>query len=126
MPGHNSIVMEFSIEKCAMLVMKNDKRHLTYGMELSNPDKIKTLGEKETYKCLGILEVDTIKQVKMKEKIKKDYLRRTRMLLEIKLCSRNLIRGINTWALPLVRYIRVHFLSGPEKNLCKWTKELEN
>ena len=28
-------------------------------------------GEKETYKYLGILEADTIKQVEMKEKIKK-------------------------------------------------------
>ena len=29
------------------------------------------LGEKETYRYLGILEADTIKQVKMKEKRKK-------------------------------------------------------
>ncbi len=39
-------------------------------MELPNQDKIRTLGEKETYKYLGILEADTIKQVEMKEKIK--------------------------------------------------------
>ena len=61
--------MEFGIQKCAMLVMKSSKRHLTYGMELPNQDKIKTLGEKETYKHFGILETDTIKQVDMKEKI---------------------------------------------------------
>ena len=30
------------------------------------------LGEKETYKYLGILEADTFKQVEMKEKIKKE------------------------------------------------------
>ena len=41
---------------------------------------------------------DTIKQVEMKEKIKKEYLWRTRKLLETKLCSRNLIKGINTRA----------------------------
>ena len=28
------IGMEFGLEKCAMLVMKNGKRHLTDGMEL--------------------------------------------------------------------------------------------
>ena len=28
------IRMEFGIEKCAMLVMKNSKRHMTEGMEL--------------------------------------------------------------------------------------------
>ena len=53
--------MEFGIEKCAMLVMKSGKRHLIDGMELLNQDKIRTLGEKETYKHLGILEADTIK-----------------------------------------------------------------
>ena len=64
--------MEFGIEKCAMLVMKSGKRHLTTGMKLLNQDKIKTLGEKETYKYLGILEANTIKQVEMKEKIKEN------------------------------------------------------
>ena len=63
------IGMEFGIEKCAMLVMKTGKRHLTDGMELPNQGKIRTLGKKETYKYLGILEADTIKQVEMKEKI---------------------------------------------------------
>ena len=43
------------------------------------------LGENETYKFLRILEVDTIKQVEMKDKVKKDYLRRTRKLLLTKL-----------------------------------------
>ena len=63
---------------------------------------------------MGILEADAIKQVEMKEKIKKEYLRRTRKLLETKLSSRNLIKGINTWAVPLIRY------SGP---FLKWTRE---
>ena len=68
----------------------------------------------ETYKYLGILEADIIKQVEMKDKIQKEYLRRTRKLQETKLSSRNLIKGINTWAIPLVRY------SGP---FLKWTRD---
>ena len=55
--------MEFGIEKCAMFVMKSGKQHITDGMELPNHDKIRTHGEK------GILEVETMKQVKMKDKI---------------------------------------------------------
>ena len=47
----------------------------------------------------------------MKEKIKQDY-HRTRKLYETKLC-RNLIKGINTWAVYLLRY------SGP---FLKWTR----
>ena len=42
--------MEFGIEKCAMLVIKSVKRHMTDGIELSNQDKIRTRGEDETYK----------------------------------------------------------------------------
>ena len=52
--------------------------------------------------------------MKMKEKIKKEYLRRTRRLLETKLYSRNLIKGKNTWSLSFVKY------SGP---FLKWTRE---
>ena len=79
------IGMEFSIEKCAMVIMKSGKWYLMDGMELPNQDKIRTLGEKKTYKYLGILEADTIKQAEMKEKIKKEYLRGTRKLLKTKL-----------------------------------------
>ena len=84
--------------------MKSRKQHLTDGMELQNYEKIRMLGEKEIYKYLGILETDNIKQEKMKEKIKKKYFRRTRKLLETKLYSINLIKGIYTLAVPLVRY----------------------
>ena len=61
--------MEFGIEKCALLVIKSGKRHLTDGIELQNQDKIRTLAENETYKYLGILDADTIKQVEMKNNI---------------------------------------------------------
>ena len=61
--------MEFGMEKCVLLVMKSSKRHLTGGIELPNQDTIRTLSENETYKYLGILEADTIKQVEMKNKI---------------------------------------------------------
>ena len=52
------IGMKFGIEKCALLVMKIGKQHLTDGIELPNQDKIRTLAENETYKYLGILEAD--------------------------------------------------------------------
>ena len=40
------------------------------------------------------------------ERKRKEYLKRTRKLLETLLCSRNIIKGINTWEVPLVRYSR--------------------
>ena len=65
-------------------------------MQLPNQEKIKKRGEKVIYKYLGILEFDTIKQVEVKEKIKKEYIRTTRKLNETKLSCRNLIKSINT------------------------------
>ena len=62
--------MEFGMAKCAMLVMKSGKRHLTDGIELPNQDKIRTFREKETYKYLDILEADH--KIKLKEREKKD------------------------------------------------------
>ena len=49
-----------------------------------------------------------------KDKIQKEYLKRNGKLLETKLSSRNLIKGINTYAVPLVRY------SGP---FLKWIRD---
>ena len=69
---NHDIGMEFDIEKCVMLVMKSGRRHITDGMELPNQEKIRTLGQKQTYKKLGILEADTIKKMEMKEKLRKN------------------------------------------------------
>ena len=41
--------------------------------------------EKESYKYLGILEANMMKQKEMKANAKKKYLKRTRKLLEMKL-----------------------------------------
>ena len=57
--------MFLGIDKCPMYVMKSEKRHMTEGIELPNQDKIRKLGEMKTNKYVGILEADTIKQVKM-------------------------------------------------------------
>ena len=104
--------MEFGIEKCAMLIMRNRKEHMMERIKLPNQEKIRMLGERETYKYMQILEVENIEQVK--EKIKKEYLRRMRKLLNNKLNGRRLIKGINTWPDPFVRY------SGP---FLKWIRE---
>ena len=96
--------MEYGMEKWAMLIMRSVKQHMTEVLKLSKQEKIRILGEKENYKYLKILEVETIKQVEMKEKIKKEYLKKTEKQLETKLCCRNLCKGINAKAVSIVRY----------------------
>ena len=63
------------------------------GIELLNKESIRTFGEKENYKYLGILEAETIKHIEMKEKICYEFFKRMKKLLKTKLCCRNLIKG---------------------------------
>ena len=62
--------IEFGMEKYAMLIIKSGKHKMTEGIELPTQVKIRRLGENETYLYFGILETDTIKCMKMKDKIK--------------------------------------------------------
>ena len=58
----------------------NEKRQTTPDRRigLSTQEKYRTLGEKETYKYLGILKADATKQEEMKKKIKEGCFRRIR------------------------------------------------
>ena len=57
--------------------------------------------------------METLRKLRRWKK-KKEYLRKTRNLLKTKLHSRNLVKGIKTWAVPLGRYSR---------SFLKWTRE---
>ena len=98
------IGMEFGIEKCAMLVMEKEKIVKSVVTELSNGKVIKSLQEGESYKYFGILEVDKFLEEKMKLNVLKKYIRRLRKVFKSKLNGRNLVCGVNTWAISLLRY----------------------
>ena len=85
--------MEFGNEKSDMLIMKKGNRETTEGIEQPNQEIIRMLTEKENYKYFKISETDIIKLTQMKGKVRKEYIRRTKKLLETKLCSWNLIKG---------------------------------
>ena len=95
--------MQFGIDKCAMLVMKRGKIVNSDGIQLPNDKVIKSL-EGESYKYLGVLEADEVMVNEMKDKVKKEYYRRVRKVLETKLNSGNVFKGINAWAVSVVRY----------------------
>ena len=98
------IGMGFGIEKCAMLVMEKGKIMKSDGMELPDGKVIKSLQEGESYKYLGILEAEKFLEERMKLNVLKKYIRRLRKVLKSKLNDGNLVRGVNTWAVPLLRY----------------------
>ena len=68
---------------------------------------IKSLQECERYKYLGILEADRFLGEEMKLKVSKKCFRRLRKVLKSKLNGGNLVQGVNTWAVPLLRYSAV-------------------
>ena len=65
---------------------------------------IKSLQEGESYKYLGILEGDKFLEEKLKLNVSKEFIRRLRKVLKSKLNGGNLVRGVNTWAVSLLRY----------------------
>ena len=87
-----------------MLIIKSGRSEIMKGIEQLNQESIRTLEEKENYKYLGILEADTIKKTKIIDGITKEYLKRTRKLLDTKICRGNLIKEIYNLAVPLVMY----------------------
>ena len=58
----------------------------------------------EGYKYLGVLQDAVAKNREMKEKVGKEYLRRVKLLSKSKLYAGNLVRGINAWAVGVIRY----------------------
>ena len=82
------IGMEFRIEKCVMLIIK----------------KQTVVQDKENYKYLENNNNEP-HQIEIKEKVRKEHLKRIRNLLEIKLCCKNIIKGINTSAVSFVRHL---------------------
>ena len=98
------IGMEFGIEKCAMLVLTRGQVATSYGIKLPDESVIKSVKDGESYKYLGMLQADQIKHQEMKDKVMKEYKRRVQKILETKLNAGNFIKGINTWAVSLLRY----------------------
>ena len=103
------IGMEFGIEKCAVLVMDKGKIVKSVGIQLPDGNVINSLQEGESYKYLGILEADKFLEEKMKLNVLKEYIRRLREVFKSKLNGGNLVRGVNTWEISLVRYSAVSF-----------------
>ena len=87
-----------------MLVMEKGKIVKSVASELPNGRVIKLLQEGESYKDLGIIEAHKFLQEKMKLNVSREYIRRIKKVLKSKLNSENLVCGVNTWSVSLLRY----------------------
>ena len=66
------------------------------------------------YKYLGVLEVEGIKHLEMKELVRKEYFRRVKKILKSKLNDGNTIKAINSRAVSIIQY---------GAGIVDWTKE---
>ena len=97
------IGMKFGLDKCAVLTIRKGVRVACEGIRLPGGEIMREVDE-NGYKYLGVLEGADIMKREMKEKISGEYLRRVKALARSKLYAGNLLRGVNAWALGVVRY----------------------
>ena len=95
----NDITMEFGIEKCAVIHMKR-------GKVVNSPivTGIPLLTGEENYKYLGILQADQILHEEIKDKTKKEYFGRVRLILRKGISYKNMTSSIRTSVMPTLRY----------------------
>lgn len=108
------ICMEFGLDKCAILTLKRGKVDHTEGITLPDNSTIKQVSTDEAYKYLGILQAEDIKHTEMKSRSMSEYKKRVRKILKSKLNAGNIIKAINTWAVPVLRYTG---------GIINWTRE---
>ena len=85
----NDIKMEFGLDKCAKATFKRGKLTETSDLQLDIDTCIKELDQEDTYKYLGVDEGDGIQHAKMKERVRKEYYGRVRMVLKTELNAAN-------------------------------------
>ena len=108
--------MEFGLTKYGVLIIKRGKVVKSEGISMPNGKMIKNI-EVRGYKYLVILEANGVKHEKMKDQVKKEYIRGVRNTLKSKLNARNIISAINSRTVSIVRY---------GAGIISWTKmELE-
>ena len=95
--------MESGVEKCAVLTMKKGKMTKSDGIALLNKTTMKGLKEDYSYKNLGVIQADGLKHHEIKEKVKTEYYKQVREILETKLNGGNITTGTNTWTISLLR-----------------------
>ena len=100
----DDIQMEFGLDKCAKATFKRGKKVSAEGILLNDHQLIQDLDQTETYKYLGMEEGEGVQHHQMKVKIKKEYKRRIKLVLNSELNARNRITAINTLAVPVVLY----------------------
>lgn len=99
----NDIRMSFGLEKCRTQCINRGKREVITH-ELESHELIDCMQEGDTYKYLGIKQSRLIEQSETKDRLLTEYLDRVRRVTRTKLLGKNMVKAINTYAIPLLAY----------------------
>lgn len=99
----NDINMKFGIDKCKTNSIKAGNIY-QHQYTLETGEYIKPLDDNETYKYLGYQQARQIQQKDIKTKLKQEFKHRLNSLLKTQLNSRNTVKSINTYAIPILTY----------------------
>ncbi|XP_075971947.1 uncharacterized protein LOC142973811 [Anticarsia gemmatalis] len=99
----NDVKMEFGIDKCkvnSIMAGHNYQHQYT----LDSGDIIDSLDEGDSYKYLGYIQSKLIHYKDTKQKLTQQFQHRLNTILKTQLYSRNTIKAINTFAIPILTY----------------------
>lgn len=100
-----SIKMSFGLDKCKIAhLMKGKVVNDNEGCVISSERIIENLGEEESYKYLGFLQLRGFKTNEIKTHIENIFNKRLKKILKSKLNAGNKCKAINTWAIPVYNY----------------------
>lgn len=99
----NDINMQFGINKCKTFSMQN--RSVTMQpYSLSTGETIEPMDPSSLYKYLGYQQAHQISQKLTKTEIRKKFKHRLNVILKSQLNGRNIVKAINTYAIPVLTY----------------------
>jgi hypothetical protein len=96
--------MNFGLEKCAKICLKNGRVQRKMYIESTFEKDIKELNPRKACKYLGIEESHDREHKNEKERLKKEYLRRLRLVWNTELSAKNKIQVVGELAVPVLRY----------------------
>ncbi|KAJ8948309.1 hypothetical protein NQ318_020796 [Aromia moschata] len=97
---HDDIKMSFGLDKCATLSIVKGAPH-------NNPEvyaDMHQLPPEEQYRYLGVCQDGRINHTQLKKEFQEKYKSRVTKLLNTLLSGGNLIKAINSWAVPVLTY----------------------
>jgi len=98
------INMNFGLEKCGIICLKRGRVQSKMHIGSTFESGIKETDSKKAYKHLGTEESYDIQHKNEKEKLKKEYWRRMRLVLGTELSAKKKIQAIGSLAVPVLRH----------------------